>query len=1116
MSDQIETKLVFNADTKFAVSEIERLNKMVDKMEKESKETVKAMKDLEKTVKKTGSSNKEVADSFKSANNALGSFSKSLKGLVAGYLGVEAAMKGIDFAEQAADAQQAADAFNRLFEEMGKNAEEEFQKIKDASMGLIPDAALKQATVTAASLGVPIEKIAELMEVAVVKSREMGTSATKAFEDLATGIGRGSPMILDNLGLTIKLGDANEKMAKKLHKTVGELTSQEKTMALTNAVIEAGADAVNRYADAGLSAKQKMEKFDAQLENLKIQIGNALLPALLDAEEAVTQWIESIDAKDIEAFKNGIDGLVTTMGTVLDIVKKLNDIGMPDIIGGKDSGLFDTVVSGWEMLIDRYGFAFTATEKINDAMSKTTQILKDNKAANEESVASIAKKNEKISDQIKTLKKLQDKISQYSGWSGYEEAIEKVDGAMQQLIVAQEGNVDLMEKLKKQGDPYAEVTKGALRAAEAAAKYSDETVKALETENKKRISSAERTVKSLEKKEENLAHAIQRINQDLVDSLRKIDEDRAASVEGIENKIRDILRQGMGEYDRNIDLMLQKEEEYHKAKQALADGDLEAYKRYISKYESLVDELVKKHVDVSTGKLALDEDVRKSQVAALKEMEALEIAYYDKKKQMAQQEHDALLAQKKAELDAVKANLQAQKSLIEASRQLAEALKGQKIDIDTSAIDTAIVKIQTIQREMGVTDGVIMGIKVDDSGVDAAKENIEELNKLTMDGHTVVVDADTTPADFGIKKFIEIVDNEGVTIVVNPNYEDAQRVIDDFRKAQSAKPAVMKIDGNNSGAIQSADSAKAHADKTEGTIQINGDNSGGISAADDVKKHADQTTGTTIIDAKTDPADTKIEGVQKKIDSTEGSATVDVKTDPADQKIEKVEQEIDEIHGTAIIDADISDAEEKIRVLKEEADSVHVTIKIDADTSEAVRSVADVRNYADNTTGMVKVYADASAANSVINSLKRTTHSTHIVHVRKVYDNAEGGYVDAYAAGGFVARAAARFDGGGRVPGYDPTDSDTVNARLTRGEYVITRRAVDYYSPSLFDALNRMKMPKFAEGGAVGGTASIDSAPQSVLNFHFNGNKFRLAGNKYDAQGVATALQQYLEEEGGL
>lgn len=60
--------------------------------------------------------------------------------------------------------------------------------------------------------------------------------------------------------------------------------------------------------------------------------------------------------------------------------------------------------------------------------------------------------------------------------------------------------------------------------------------------------------------------------------------------------------------------------------------------------------------------------------------------------------------------------------------------------------------------------------------------------------------------------------------------------------------------------------------------------------------------------------------------------------------------------------------------------------------------------------------------------------------------------------GGMADGGAVGFAGGGRVRGPGTSRSDSIPARLSRGEYVIQARAVDHYGPGLFDALNRMRL----------------------------------------------------------
>ncbi|MDR2416374.1 MAG: hypothetical protein LBD75_07440 [Candidatus Peribacteria bacterium] len=79
-----------------------------------------------------------------------------------------------------------------------------------------------------------------LIDIARVKSKNMGTDMTSAFNDIVTGLGRSSAMILDNLGITVNAAAANEEYAKQIGKTVEQLTDEEKKQALINKVVAEG------------------------------------------------------------------------------------------------------------------------------------------------------------------------------------------------------------------------------------------------------------------------------------------------------------------------------------------------------------------------------------------------------------------------------------------------------------------------------------------------------------------------------------------------------------------------------------------------------------------------------------------------------------------------------------------------------------------------------------------------------------------------------------------------------------------------------------------------------------------------------------------------------------
>jgi hypothetical protein len=194
-----------------------------------------------------------------------------------------AAKKAFDFAEQGAQVAQLTAAGEAL----GVNLE----ALRRASNNTVSDFDLLNATQTLL-IGTSgelkerfLDNADQLLSIAKAANRlnpALGDT-TFLYQSLATGIKRSSPLILDNLGLVVKVGEANETYAKSLGKSVGELTAQEKQMALLNATLEAGnvlidqaADVADKGADSYAQITAGVKNYFAELQKGASQQGNLL------------------------------------------------------------------------------------------------------------------------------------------------------------------------------------------------------------------------------------------------------------------------------------------------------------------------------------------------------------------------------------------------------------------------------------------------------------------------------------------------------------------------------------------------------------------------------------------------------------------------------------------------------------------------------------------------------------------------------------------------------------------------------------------------------------------------------------------------------------------------
>jgi len=97
---------------------------------------------------------------------------------------------------------------------------------------------------------------------------------------LVRGVGRLSPLILDNLGIQVDLTEACETYAASIDKTVGELSKEEQQTAVMNQVMEKLAANTASMPDVTGTASRGLASLSTWFKNLKDDVGLAFLPAL--------------------------------------------------------------------------------------------------------------------------------------------------------------------------------------------------------------------------------------------------------------------------------------------------------------------------------------------------------------------------------------------------------------------------------------------------------------------------------------------------------------------------------------------------------------------------------------------------------------------------------------------------------------------------------------------------------------------------------------------------------------------------------------------------------------------------------------------------------------------
>lgn len=144
-------------------------------------------------------------------------------------------------------------------------------KVREASLGTVSEMDIIGSANKAMMLGLgaDADQLASLMEIAALRGRAMGISTTQAFDDMVRGIGRMSPMILDNLGIVVDADSTYGAYATSLGKASSELSRAEKIQALLNRVLEEGNKMLDDAGGLAEDNASKYERWNAELENTK-------------------------------------------------------------------------------------------------------------------------------------------------------------------------------------------------------------------------------------------------------------------------------------------------------------------------------------------------------------------------------------------------------------------------------------------------------------------------------------------------------------------------------------------------------------------------------------------------------------------------------------------------------------------------------------------------------------------------------------------------------------------------------------------------------------------------------------------------------------------------------
>lgn len=164
----------------------------------------------------------------------------------------------VDWLKKAPEVAAKAEGITRAFTKLNNTSL--LTSLRKETKGLISDMVLMQSTVKADRFGIPINNLGKYLKFAQQRAQETGQSVDYLTESIINGLGRKSPLILDNLGISAARLKAEMK----------------KGLDFTQATTKIVEEELKKQGDLSLTSADKATQASVKWENAQLKIGNRL------------------------------------------------------------------------------------------------------------------------------------------------------------------------------------------------------------------------------------------------------------------------------------------------------------------------------------------------------------------------------------------------------------------------------------------------------------------------------------------------------------------------------------------------------------------------------------------------------------------------------------------------------------------------------------------------------------------------------------------------------------------------------------------------------------------------------------------------------------------------
>lgn len=275
----------------------------------------------------------------KEAEQTLGKFGHTVNkigGMIAAAFAVE---KIASFAWEATKLAGEMQGVKYAFDQLNKPGL--LQNLRNATQGTVSDLELMKSAVQANNFQIPLEQLGSLLKFAHLRAQQTGQSVDYLVQSIVMGIGRKSPLILDNLGIS----------AVALREKFKGIAAEEQTVGdIAQAVGEIAEAAMQKSGAAIETTSSKIARMNASWQNMKVTLGNLLVPVI---EKIV--WLLEKGAEKLSLFFRA----------------------MALSAGPAQIGMYMQALKGADDVMKANAGLESSTNGLNTAISKNIQLTED-------------------------------------------------------------------------------------------------------------------------------------------------------------------------------------------------------------------------------------------------------------------------------------------------------------------------------------------------------------------------------------------------------------------------------------------------------------------------------------------------------------------------------------------------------------------------------------------------------------------------------------------------------------------------------------------------------------------------------------------------------------------